>query len=60
MFNGSTVAAERLALAELELARVELVCRFDGCQADCRVRTFTLASVEAMRLTYRASTGAVA
>ena len=54
MFNGSTYAAERLALAELELARVELVCRFDSCGLDCRVRESVRQSVEAVRANAKA------
>jgi hypothetical protein len=52
--------AERLALAQLELERIEAACRFDRCEADCRVRAAALASVEAVRLAYRVSTGVVA
>jgi hypothetical protein len=49
MFKSNPSAAPRLALAELELARVELACRFDGCATDCRVRASVLASVESVR-----------
>ena len=49
MFNGSTYATERLALAELELARVEAACRFDSCGLDCRVRESVRRSVESER-----------
>ena len=51
---------ERLALAQLELERIEAACRFDRCEADYRVRASALASVEAVRLAYWASTGVVA
>jgi hypothetical protein len=41
--------AERLALAELELARVEAACVYDGCEADCGVRDSLSRSVESER-----------
>jgi len=43
--------ADRLALAELELARIEAGCRYDSCEADCRVAAAVRRSVEAMRST---------
>ena len=43
----SPTAAERLALAELELARVEAACCLDGCSPGCRVRASVRQSVEA-------------
>lgn len=41
--------SEQLALAELELARVELACRFDDCGPDCAVRCAVSRSVESLR-----------
>jgi hypothetical protein len=49
MSHTSTYSTERLALAELELARVEAACLYDGCGPDCRVRASVLASVESKR-----------
>jgi hypothetical protein len=49
MSHGNTHAADRLALAELELARVEVACRWSGCGSDCYVRAAILKSVESER-----------
>jgi hypothetical protein len=43
------IAAERLALAELELAKVRLTCEFDGCDGNCKVAGAMRWSVESLR-----------
>jgi len=43
-----STGADRLALAALELARVEAACRFDGCGPDCSVAASVRRSYESL------------